>query len=335
MLYDHVEVEDGRILELHKCPFCYGHSLCNDLLYKGTKLNRYNIGFEDSLLNTYFLQNILNIKNVFFALDSYSGQKMVIKKLAHSSELDEFDQNEKMCVKNENSCLNKAIKLYGEIIKRKFNQKSFQTLSNFLGIDFGRCFSSRLIDLMYKGYFLTYSKSMENLEDFYDHNLALLTILKINPEPIVLQILPKKDGWPFPEFFGSCGRIIVESLEDKTIDQYYNSPFQMRIKIAKRLLEAIKELEYNKFDIGVYLLDLGLENISYDEQNDKIYFIDAENVFLVDKLKIKAEHGEDFENLLNSDFEECGQYGDCLSFNLDKMCESTQVDLNIYSGLVS
>lgn len=53
-------------------------------------------------------------------------------------------------------------------------------------------------------------------------------------------------------------------------------------------METIKMLENNESKIGVYLLDLGLENISYDEHNDKVYFIDAENVFLVDKLKIKT-----------------------------------------------
>ncbi len=48
---------------------------------------------KTSLLNNY----LFNMKNVFFA---QNGRRtpMVIKKLAHNKELDEFDRNENSCV---------------------------------------------------------------------------------------------------------------------------------------------------------------------------------------------------------------------------------------------
>ena len=46
-------------------------------------------------------------------------------------------------------------------------------------------------------------------------------------------------------------------------------------------------LEKNELEISVYLLDLGLPNIAYNEQEDRIIFIDIENVIVADKRQIK------------------------------------------------
>ena len=52
-------------------------------------------------------------------------------------------------------------------------------------------------------------------------------------------------------------------------------------------MEAILFLEKNELEISVYLLDLGLPNIAYNEQEDRIIFIDIENVIVADKRQIK------------------------------------------------
>ena len=52
-------------------------------------------------------------------------------------------------------------------------------------------------------------------------------------------------------------------------------------------MEAILFLEKNELEISVYLLDLGLPNISYNEQEDRIIFVDIENVIVADKRQIK------------------------------------------------
>ena len=46
-------------------------------------------------------------------------------------------------------------------------------------------------------------------------------------------------------------------------------------------------LEKNELEISVYLLDLGLPNIAYNEPEDRITFIDIENVIVADKRQIK------------------------------------------------
>jgi hypothetical protein len=47
-------------------------------------------------------------------------------------------------------------------------------------------------------------------------------------------------------------------------------------------------LSENDLEIGVYLLDLGLENIAFNEKTDQVVFIDAENVLIADKKQIKT-----------------------------------------------
>ncbi len=35
----------------------------------------------------------------------------------------------------------------------------------------------------------------------------IFVMLHSNPEPAVLMALPQEEGWPFPRYFGACGRV--------------------------------------------------------------------------------------------------------------------------------
>ena len=52
-------------------------------------------------------------------------------------------------------------------------------------------------------------------------------------------------------------------------------------------METILFLEKNDLEISIYLLDLGMSNIAYNEDEDRIIFIDIENVIVADKRQIK------------------------------------------------
>jgi len=66
--------------------------------------------------------------------------------------------------------------------------------------------------------------------------------------------------------------------------------FQFKAKISRKILEALLNLHENKLQMGIYLLDLGFENISYDEKSDRISFIDVENVVLTDRQEIESDY---------------------------------------------
>lgn len=187
LIFDQISLKDEKFLSLNKCPFCYGISLCNELqLDKFNKLNHdkykkydFNFNDEDSLSNTYFLQWLLNIKNVFYIKDNYSNKKLVMKKLAHSSELAEFDSNEIIC---SNKCLNKLVSANKKIFKYKFSFESFKKFTEYFEIESTLCFSERFLNILYEDY-----NEIDGKNYFYP-NIYLLTTLILNPEPIFLQV---------------------------------------------------------------------------------------------------------------------------------------------------
>ena len=63
--------------------------------------------------------------------------------------------------------------------------------------------------------------------------------------------------------------------------------FVKKAKIALRFIEALKQVYSNEEEISIYLLDLGLENVAYNEERDKVFFIDAESLLIVDKKQLK------------------------------------------------
>jgi hypothetical protein len=104
------------------------------------------------------------------------------------------------------------------------------------------------------------------------------------------------------------------------------------VRISRLLLESLLILNKNDIDVSIYLLDLGLDNIAYNELTDRVFFIDLENVVFVDKASLV-----DYKNassVYSMPFDNCGgQNTDCLAYNVNSMCTKKHVDINFYSGL--
>jgi hypothetical protein len=210
---EEIEISDDSFNQESKCPLCYGKSLCKKL----KKFKPFQLESKTFADDTYLFNKFVNIKNVYFAKYNFV-QKVVIKKLAHNEELKQFDEFERKCSKADSlNCISK-------ILRSKYKFVTPKTFNNH-NIEFGSCFSDRLIDWMYKTY-QEYESDDRKIVD-----MSLLTTLKINPEPIVLQMFPESDGWPFPEYYGACGRIIVESHKGNTLDKYINKPFKLRVRL--------------------------------------------------------------------------------------------------------
>ncbi len=173
--FDQIDISDEKFINLNECPFCFGTSLCQDFLFN-IKRNFEIIGSDGLfLINTYLFHSLFNIKNVYFVRDKLSNQTFVFKKLGHNEELDEFDSNLnfKRLINLESS--------QSFILKNKLSLKMFKKYSNELNIEIGKCFTERLLNMLYENY-------IEVNNDFVTTNVNLITSLKINPEPIVLQV---------------------------------------------------------------------------------------------------------------------------------------------------
>ena len=79
-------IQSDSFTERYKCPVCYGMSLCSDF-------QQGQMSFSGAL-HLPFL-HFLNLKNVFPGY--YGDDKVVFKRLAHTSELQAFD--ERFCLK--------------------------------------------------------------------------------------------------------------------------------------------------------------------------------------------------------------------------------------------
>lgn len=178
---DQISLANESLLELNKCPLCYGVSFCNELLIQN---DRFNLYLEHSWTYTNFFNGLFNIKNVYFARDALSDRKFVLKKLAHQSELQDFRLNELKCEKIPSAnCITHLIYAEKHELAERLRETTFKRFTQALGLEIATCFTQRMIDLMYESY-----SEYEKTEDFFLRNIALLTTLKINPEPIVLQV---------------------------------------------------------------------------------------------------------------------------------------------------
>ena len=183
---DEIKLNDEiSFLNLNKCPFCYGIDICDELIDKNG-FSKYYITFDEAksyfYMNSYILQNIFNIKNIWFGIENFSGKELVFKKLAHNSELLSFDLTESFCLDNKNMpevCKTSIAYLNASILNEKLNENNLAKISKLLEIQCTECFSQRLIDKIY---------SETNQHSYLTQNTMLLTTLKINPEPIVLQV---------------------------------------------------------------------------------------------------------------------------------------------------
>lgn len=163
-----------QLAEVHKCPTCYGVSACHDI-------HKINLSWHDA--STIFL-HLFGIKNVFFG--SYNHDKIVLKKLAHSSELKAFDiafcnklHLEYPCTSISEEELSKYATDLDDLIKKTVS-------SDFSNDDSSRlrlCPTTQHIDDLFYNIHLNYKHA-----DTIDYLINLWTLLSINPEPLILQV---------------------------------------------------------------------------------------------------------------------------------------------------
>ncbi|KAG7208658.1 hypothetical protein KM043_014862 [Ampulex compressa] len=92
--------------------------------------------------------------------------------------------------------------------------------------------------------------------------INIWTLVSINPEPLLLQILSADKGWPVPKYLGACGRVVVEEYVGSPLSTYYNAPWTERARIASSLLNAAYMFTFRKNIIVVAKNSSGRENSS-------------------------------------------------------------------------
>ncbi|XP_053635768.1 divergent protein kinase domain 2A isoform X1 [Cherax quadricarinatus] len=297
---------DEQFFELHTCPACYGQTLCSQLLR-----DEYSSHSKIELtgFTSWKIINFFNVKNVYYG---QSGENsIVLKKLAHNSELKEFDQNLcKASKETENCDVSQAIKN----ILIKTNHNFSQIISRY----------PQLFEIS-EGVRCNHNRSIQNLYDNYIkidagpyHHHHFITMLAVNMEPLILNAYQQQQWFPF--LHGMCGRVMVENYVGPTLTQLSQVPWIVRADYAHQLLELAQDFSEGEFRL--YLTDVSLDNFAVDSKG-KVKIIDAENIVMVDP----SIPGLDPTEHVNDGF----GCRDCLSFSYEDLCGHTFSDHNFFA----
>ncbi|KAL0115461.1 hypothetical protein PUN28_010769 [Cardiocondyla obscurior] len=303
-----------QLTELPKCPACYGVSACHDI-------HKIDLIWDD--INA-IISHLFGVKNVFFG--TYNQTKVVLKKLAHSSELEAFDIT--LC-----DILHLGYPCSVFIPLDRYTAQFYDLIRKAITSDFSKDDTSRL----------RLCPTLSHLDDlFYNVHLNnkhinptqylinLWTLVSINPEPLILQILPAENGWPVPKYYGACGRIIVEEYVGLPLADYYDKSWIQRIKIASSLLNAAYMFTFKDKNFGFYLTDVSADNIAVDNEN-VAKFIDLENIIIVDKNVSQEDEPKGWQkihkNTMHFDFPNLN----CFSYSAEDICNHYLSDHNYYA----
>ncbi|CAG9837960.1 unnamed protein product [Diabrotica balteata] len=270
-----------ELCEINKCPFCYGKTLCREI----TK-NKINLEYNRV---SDFIYNVFSVKNVYFA--RYKSKPVVLKKLAHTNELNKFDR---------------------EIRDKIINYKALKSELNFKlrGMDEKVQFPPFYVcdDDTFELFFDSFNTT--NIKTIY-------TILSINAEPVLLEMFSKKKYFPVPKLYGTCGRLIVQENFGKSVNNIEKYSWYKRALVAYKILQGVQNFTENHKDFRLYLTDISPDNVVVDEDLD-VSFIDMENAIIK-----KKTNSTEKEHYSSHDIDE-------YSFNPREICESDKSDHNIY-----
>ena len=98
------------------------------------------------------------------------------------------------------------------------------------------------------------------------------------------QMFPASKGWPFPEYYGSCGWLSAVSDEGKPLLSFVNKPWHVRANLVLQILHLADRMS-NTDGWSLYATDMTIDNLAVDSKG-KVKFIDLENIIVVDRHEL-------------------------------------------------
>ncbi|GIY08276.1 divergent protein kinase domain 2A [Caerostris darwini] len=310
----HIDPSSDEFTNVDFCPACYGNDLCPQFFHG-----------EVSLLGISKLKYLKNSKNVFFG--KLSSNRVILKKLAHDSEI--LNMDKLLCKKaNLKPCKpNEAVRL---LTLKAIEPPNDYHLMNLIKVfepstDITRCPSERLLTYLYNQ--LNAKRNFIEFEEMEFHQLGqLLYSLLLNPEAIIMQAFSQAEGWPFPQYYGSCGRVIVEEYVGRTIAYFEDSSWEQRVDISYQLLLIAQMLTENASGFALYMTDVNMDNFAV-RPDGTVLLIDVESIVIVDHMSMKKDPNNQ-NKLHHSKGEFCK---DCMNFSFEDLCNHNVSDHNYYA----
>lgn len=308
--YFTIELSENDFLHLSKCPACYGTDFC-------PHMNKDNLHLH--LWSKCKICNYFNAKNVYYGTLGDNHQEVVLKMLAHNWELDEADAKicQEAAADSQRACdvkdaIIKLQKITNENNHGTVNASMLHNLSHIF-----KCPSQRL---------LRHLQAASNKRESLMATAHFITTAIINQEGVLLQAFPAEE-WPFPQYLGACGRMIVEEYVGRTLEYYSNADWMFRLHLAYQLMEIAQLLTKNSAEFAFYLTDVSFHNFAV-RKNGSVVLIDVEDVIVVDQQDVRKRQPAGWDQPHQHTFDGCA---DCLSFSSEDLCDHEIADHNYYA----
>jgi len=337
----HLDVK--KLVDKESCPACFADNLCGQFQSGEFEL----VGWHRFSLLSWF-----NGRNVYQAVWKPISQAVVLKKLATDNELAQIDselckyfhngqgEDDGPCDpgKSVESLENRVFKEKSDLLGLSNGQlssvtidvRALKTVKFFDDVDLLQCVDNQVMMDWLVHYSLHHSST--------PHLHNLITILLTNQEPIIPMVFPQSRGsfsWPFPEYYGGCGRLAVFQYIGQPLDSYYNYPWLLRAHFALQLLKIAQNFSSNKEKIALYPTDWSANNFAVDWSSKQIYLVDMENIIIVNQTRIKERRSPGWDTKHAADRFGCDN---CFSFHVQDLCTHMFTDHNFHGvcgGLLS
>ena len=303
-----IDLSNHKVLEIEKCPACYGDDLCPEFIHGNIEISNQN-----------FWTVVFNAKNVYFGL--YKGHDVVLKKLAHTKELETFDR--KLCELTPSispRCDNAArnIRLLASLWDHHHHDSiEYSLLKANLPPEIETFSCVRSQELIY---FLNRKKHWK-AEHF-------LTLSFVNPEPLIVTAFPYDEGWPFPKYYGACGRWSIFEYVGQSLTNYLSKTYVTKARLALQVLQLAFRMMHN--DPILYLTDWSLDNFAVSKVLE-LKLIDLENIVLVNRSMIKIIQAPGWNIDHHSVAFGC-EKEHCFSYSLEDLCSHSISDHNVFGA---
>uniref|UniRef100_A0A8B9J914 Divergent protein kinase domain 2B n=1 Tax=Astyanax mexicanus TaxID=7994 RepID=A0A8B9J914_ASTMX len=265
-----------QFLGLDKCNACVGTSICK-------KFFKEEIRFEKWLSSQLDLPSANRTSyEGNYTCDSESWRPVVLSRLVspHLHEL--ADKNICMSAGRRKSCSIEAV-------LRATPRFQTWTRSNLLlpsmvqalASPMLRCPSQRLLDRIVRRYFEVADVGSVQMKHFTTKDkLRLLYTMAVNQQPLILQMFPGTEGWPFLRYHGSCGRLMVWAGSGP-LKKLYSSPLAQRADAAYQLLHITQSLACNSLRFHLYYTTAS-EDMFGIVEDGRVFITDASTIGIID-----------------------------------------------------
>lgn len=77
-----------------------------------------------------------------------------------------------------------------------------------------------------------YTETLDAIDMSARERVQMVLTLWQSQEPIVYQMFPRQEGWPFPGYVGSCGRVVVYESPGEPLGTFLNEPWLVRAELV-------------------------------------------------------------------------------------------------------